>query len=175
MTLRLLPLVALVALLPFISAPRATAQASELQPRFGGGFEGVLFIGNPRVVRDGLGLGLRGRASFPINADFSMAADAGIIGFVLSGREGALWVFNPQVSGILTFPALGQARYLLGGIGYFAALGDAPAEGGPAVHGGMGWVIPLRESSLYVEINPSLVIGQQRAAIAIPARVGVIF
>lgn len=166
---------ALVCLLPLLAAPPAQAQQGDLQPRFGGGFEGTLFLGNPRVVRDGLGIGVRGRASFPINADFSLAADAGFIGFVLGGREGALYVFNPQVSGIVTFPALGQARYLIGGLGYFANLGDADAEGGPAIHGGMGWVTPLRESSLYVEANPSLVIGRQRVALALPVRVGVIF
>jgi len=172
---RILQLVALACLLPLLAPSTATAQEAPLQPRFGGGFEGVLFLGNPRVVRDGLGIGIRGRASFPVNADFSFAADAAFIGFVLGGREGALYVFNPQVSGIVTFPALGQARYLIGGMGYFAALGDAPGQGGPAIHGGMGWIIPLHESSLYFEINPSLVIGRQRAALALPARIGVIF
>lgn len=172
---RLLPILALACILPLLAPPDAQAQRGDLEPRFGGGFDAVLFLGNPRVVRDGLGIGVRGRVSFPVNADFSLAADAGFIGFILSGRDGALYVFNPQVSGILTFPALGQARYLIGGLGWYAPLGDAPAQGGPALHGGMGWVVPLRESSLFFEINPSLVIGQSRTAIALPVRVGVIF
>lgn len=173
---RLLTALALACLLPLLApAPTATAQQAELQPRFGGGFDAVLFVGNPRVIRDGLGLGVRGRVSFPINADFSLAADAGFYGFILSGRDDALYIFNPQVGGILTFPALGPARYLIGGLGWFAPLGSVQAEGGPAIHGGMGWVIPLRESSLYVEANPSLVIGRARTALALPVRVGVIF
>lgn len=172
---RSLTLFALLGILPLLGPPAAQAQAPELEPRFGGGFEAVLFLGNPRVVRDGLGLGFRGRVSFPINADFSVAADAGLIGFILAGREDALWVFNPQVSGILTFPALGPARYLIGGLGWYAPLGGGEAEGGPAIHGGMGWVVPLRETSLYVEVNPSLVVGRARAALALPVRAGVIF
>jgi hypothetical protein len=173
---RLFIAIAFACLLPLLApAPAAVAQQAELQPRFGGGFDAILFVGNPRVVRDGLGLGVRGRVSFPINADFSLAADAGFYGFVLGGRDDALYVFNPQVAGIVTFPALGQARYLLGGLGWYAPLGSVPAEGGPAIHGGMGWVIPLRETSLYVEANPALVIGRARTALALPVRIGVIF
>jgi hypothetical protein len=168
----------LIVLLPLglLGAARSTqAQQADLQPRFGGGFDGILFIGNPSVVRDGLGLGIRGRVSFPVNADFSVAVDAGFSGFILGGRADAIYVFNPQVAGIVTFPALGQARYLLGGVGWYAPLGSPRATGGPALHGGVGWVLPLRESSVYFEINPALVVGRERTALAIPARVGVIF
>jgi len=172
---RSLALIALLALLPLLLAPPAAAQAPDLQPRFGAGFEGALSLGGSDVVRNGLGIGIRGRVSFPINADFSLGADAGFIGFILGGRDDAGWVFHPQVSGILTFPALGQARYLIGGLGWYAPLGTGAAQGGPTIHGGMGWVVPLRESSLFVEFNPSLVIGRERSALVLPARVGVIF
>lgn len=172
---RLTAALALAAMLLLLAPPKAQAQAPDLDPRFGGGFEALLFLGNPRVVRDGLGIGLRGRVSFPLNADFSLATDVGFIGFILAGREDALWVFHPQVSGILNVPVLGPGRYLLGGLGWYAPLGRVDAEGGPALHGGMGWVVPLHETSLFIEINPSLVIGRDRAALAIPLRAGVIF
>lgn len=171
---RVLPL--LVVLLALLSvSPDAHAQGADLQPRFGGGFDGMLFLGSPSLVQNGLGIGVRGRASFPINADFSVAADAGFVGFLLGGREDATYVFNPQVSGIVTFPALGQARYLLGGLGWYAPLGSSRATGGPALQAGMGWVTPLQETALYFEVNPALVIGESSIAIVVPARVGVIF
>lgn len=172
---RSLALCAALLFLAVLAVPEAPAQQAELQPRFGGGFEAGLFVGGSEVVRNGLGIGIRGRVSFPINADLSLAADAGFIGFILGGRDDAAWMFHPQVSAIVTFPALGPARYLIGGLGWFAPLGSGVAEGGPAIHGGMGWVVPLRESSLYIEANPSLVIGSARTALALPVRVGVIF
>lgn len=159
-----------------VLAPHARAQ-SDLQPRYGAGFEAGIFLGNERVVRDGFGLGIRARASFPVNADLSVSADAGVIGFVLSGRDGALYLFNPQVGGILTFPALGPSRYLIAGLGWQIPFSDAQAlaQGGPTIHGGMGWVVPLRESSLYIEFNPALVIGESKTSLSIPVRIGVIF
>lgn len=170
---RLLFLAAL--LLPFAATPPASAQAAEFQPRFGGGFDGVLTLGGGDVVQNGIGLGVRGRTSFPVNADFSLAVDAGFAGFILGGRTDASYLFNPQVSGILTFPGIAQAQYLIGGMGWYAPIGSPGATGGPALHGGLGWVRPLNETSLYFELNPALIIGENRSALVIPARVGVIF
>ncbi len=161
------------ALLAF--AHPAAAQQSTLDPKFGVGFDGVISFGNDDLINGLIGLGLRGRVSFPVNADLSFAADAGFVGFVLGGRDDATYVFNPQVSAILTFPALGEARYLLGGLGFYAPLGGSGDTGGPALHLGMGWVVPLRETALYVEVDPSLVVGESQAALVVPVRVGVIF
>jgi hypothetical protein len=166
---------ALLALVLLLAVAPARAQAPELQPRFGGGFDGVIVLGGSSLLNDGVGVGVRGRVSFPINADLSVAADAGLAGFILGGRDDASYLFNPQVGAIVTLPALGRARYLLGGLGWYAPLGGGRASGGPALHGGLGWVVPLQESSLYVEVNPALIIGQSSTALAIPARIGVIF
>ncbi|MEP0548034.1 MAG: hypothetical protein ABJF88_13955 [Rhodothermales bacterium] len=163
-------------LLACLFASSATAQRGGLNPRFGAGFDALLSLASGDVLDDGFGLGVRGRASFPINADFSVAVGAGFAGFLLGGRDDANYLFNPQVSGIVTLPRSPQwARYLIGGFGGYFPLGDSNAEGGPALHLGLGWVRPLNESSLYVEIDPALVIGESRTALIVPARVGVIF
>lgn len=166
-------LLALLALLA--AAAPARAQSGAFDPRFGVGFDGLLSIGSGAVLDDGLGLGVRGRASFPLNADFSLGLDVGFAGFVLGGREGATYLFNPQISGILTLPRLEWAKYVIGGFGGFFPMGDARAEGGPSIHLGLGWALPLQETSFYFEIDPSLIIGANRSAIVVPARVGVIF
>jgi len=170
MPLRLLLASALALLVAF----PAQAQRPELQPRFGGGFDGVLSVSPGSLLQSGIGIGVRGRVSFPVNADLSVAADAGLAGFFLSGRDGATYLFNPQISGIVTMPALGRSQYVLGGLSWYAPLG-AGGTGGPAIHGGLGWVTPLQESALYFEVNPALVIGQEAVGLVVPARVGVIF
>jgi hypothetical protein len=82
MTYRLrLTLVATVLLTLLVLAPATFAQ--ELEPRFGMGVNGVI------STLDGLGFGFRGRASAPINADFSLAVDIGFTGFILGGRDRA--------------------------------------------------------------------------------------
>ena len=167
--------VSLVLLACLFAAP-ASAQQGGLNPRFGAGFDALLSLASGDVLDDGFGLGIRGRASFPINADFSVAVGAGFAGFLLGGRDDANYLFNPQVSGIVTLPrSPNWARYLIGGFGGYFPLGDSQAEGGPALHLGLGWVRPLQETSLYVEIDPALVIGESRTALIVPARVGVIF
>ena len=157
-------------------ASSASAQRGGLNPRFGAGFDALLAVAGGDVLDDGFGIGIRGRASFPINSDFSVGVGAGLAGFLLGGRDDANYLFNPQVSGILTLPRSPQwARYLIGGFGGYFPLGDSQAEGGPALHLGLGWVRPLQETSLYFEIDPALVIGETRTALIVPARVGVIF
>jgi hypothetical protein len=154
-----------------VMAQRRPAQA-ELNPRFGLGFEALFVPPGQGEVQSGLGLGIRGRASLPVNADLSFAADFGFAGFLFSGRDDASYAVNPQASAILTIPRLGRTRYLMAGMGgYFPSTGG----GGPTIHGGVGWVTPLTETSLFVEVNPALVIGRTRTSVVIPVRVGVIF
>lgn len=159
--------------------PGAEAQR-HLQPRFGVGFEALLTPPGQEIVPEGLGLGIRARVALPVNADLSIALDTGLAGFVLGGQDDASYVANPQLSIILTLPRRGRsARYLLGGFGGFIPLGDRDAfgapDGGPALHLGAGWAFPLSETSLYVELDPSLVIGESEATVVVPARIGVIF
>jgi len=170
---RLLPLALLLAL----AAPGAAAQA--YQPRFGAGFDVMGGLPGQDVVPEGLGIGVRGRISVPVNRDVSLAGDLGFAGFVLGGRDDAGYVFNPQLSVILSFPRRETVRYLLGGFGGFIVSGDGDGftepEGGPAIHLGLGWAFPLNETSLFIELNPSLVVGSEEATVVLPLRAGVIF
>lgn len=167
----------LPALIALVLFP-ALASAQNLRPRFGAGFDAVVTPPGQDVVPEGFGIGLRARAAIPVNADLSFAAGLGVIGFVLSGQDEARYLLNPQISGILTLPRARWAGYFLGGFGGMIPLSNdviSPDEGGFTIHAGIGWALPLNETSLYVEIDPSLVIGENSTTVALPVRVGVIF
>lgn len=162
--------VVLLAALSQVSIRESVAQ--ELNPRFGFGANAML------SSADGFGVGLRGRASAPINADLSFGADLGLTAFVLGGRADADYIFDPQLSAIVSLPPTrSRLTYLLFGMGGYIPVSDndGNAEGGPTIHGGVGWVVALQETSLFYEINPALIIGQESVDIAVPFRIGVIF
>lgn len=146
------------------------AHAQLENSRFGLGFNSLLSADN------GFGMGFRGRLSTPINADLSFAVDAGITGFILGGRDDATWIIDPQASIIVTLPGVEKAPYLLTGIGgYLDPTDSGDALTGPTIHLGVGWVKPLRESVLFYELDPALIIGEDKVSAAIPFRIGVIF
>ena len=125
---------------------------------------------------EGVGLSFRGRASAPVNADLSFAIDLGLTGFVLEGRDEASYVFDPQVSAIITLPGIRTAPYLLAGVGAFVPIeSENTSNSGPVVHFGVGWVRALNETTLFYEINPELVIAKEQVEFAFPIRVGLIF
>jgi hypothetical protein len=172
---RLLPALGAFAL-ALLAGPLAAAQP--YTPRIGVGFE-ALVTPPGDILPEGLGVGVRARVSMPANRDLSVAGSAGLAGFVLGGRDDAQYVFNPQLSVILSFSRRESVRYLLGGVGGYLPFGDGDGfdepEGGPALHLGLGWAFPLNETSLFVEVNPALVVGAEKATVVLPARVGVIF
>ncbi len=160
-----------------VAAPRVgQAQSTTMAPpRFGAAFNGLVSLPD-----DGIGLGLRGRASIPLNADLSFALDLGATGFVLRGSRNATYVFEPQLSLIVNMPNSKFTTdrrfvYLIAGAGAYVPTGDSEAKGGPTIHGGVGWVVPLNETSVFYEIDPALVIAPDRVGLAIPFRVGLIF
>ncbi|HET6568846.1 MAG TPA: hypothetical protein VFG50_12840 [Rhodothermales bacterium] len=161
---------AAILFLTFLSPTHVLAQA---MPRFGLGFN---VLGS---TADGLGIGLTGRASAPLNADLSLGLDLGATGFVLGGRRDATWVFEPQASAIITLPPRGnRAMYYLAGLGAYLPLTsdpDADAKAGPTIHAGVGWVQTLRETTVFYEIDPALVIAENKVDLAFPFRVGIIF
>ena len=149
--------------------PDAAAQTS---PRFGVGFNTML------SSEDGFGIGFRGRAAAPVNLDLSIAIDIGFTGFMLNGRRNANYVFDPQLSAIVNLPPRDdQAMYVLFGFGGYVPIGDDTEgqQGGPTIHLGVGWVRALRETSLFYEVDPALIIGENSVDIAVPLRIGVIF
>ena len=151
----------------------ARSQAQDASPRFGVGLSALLsWTGEVNF-----GPGIRFRAATPVNQDLSLAADLGAAGFVLGGRDDASYVFNPQVSAIITLPQPGNtAPYLLFGFGTYLSSNDAPdLTEGPFMHAGYGWVQQLNETTLFFEINPGLIIGSESVGLMLPVRGGVIF
>ncbi len=157
------------ALLLLVSAPAAHAQ--QLTPRFGLAFQSILSF------QDGLAIGFHGRAAAPINADLSIAFDLGAAGFVLEGRRNATYVVTPQLTAILNLPSYrDNATYVGAGFGYYAPVNrDDNTNGGPTFHVAYGWILGLRETSLYVEVDPALIVAQEGVSLALPVRVGAIF
>lgn len=127
------------------------------------------------------GPGIRLRIAQPLNQDLSLAGDVGIAGFVLGGRDDASYVFNPQVSAIITLPEPGNtAPYLLFGLGLYLSSDDLDSDGeplteGPFIHAGYGLVQQLNETTLFFEVNPGLIIGRETIGLMLPVRAGVIF
>ena len=149
----------------------ATSSWAQLSnARFGIGFNTLL------SSEDGLGMGFRGRISSAVNADLSLALDLGMSGFILNGRDDATYVFDPQASLIVTMPGVERASYLIAGLGAYINTNDKPnALEGPTIHLGIGWVRALRESVLFYEIDPALIIGSSDGGVAIPFRTPIIF
>ena len=166
---------ALAGLLALLLAAPADAQRyGATPPRVGAGFDLVTALYPQDVVPDGPALGVRGRVALPVNADVSVAASLGLGAHVFGGGDDTRFVLNPQTSVIVTLPG-GQSsvRYVLGGFGGFLPLSGG--GGGPAIHGGIGWAIPLSETSFFAEVDPSLIIGDEAAVPVLAARAGVIF
>lgn len=148
-------------------------QENSLDPRFGLSFNTAL------STEDGLGVGLRLRGSAPVNADLSFAVDLGMTGFVFGGRDEATYLVDPQVSAIVSVPRgrPDQLTYFLGGLGAyipFEANADNP-EAAPTLHLGIGRVELLTDTSIFYEINPGLIIGEERVGLLLPIRAGIIF
>lgn len=173
---RLLSLVALAA--APVAAP-AVAQSAAITPRFGAAFNALA------VIPDGFGLGVRGRAAVPVNSDLSLALDVGVnaMGVLFGGRNSADWVVDPALSVVINLPngqvAGRRFSYLLAGVGgYFPTGTDANGnslKGGPTIHGGIGWVTPLNETSVFYEVDPALIIASDKTHIMLPVRIGLIF
>lgn len=150
-------------------APAARAQA---HTSIGVGFNTVL------STAQGLGLGFRFRGARALNDDVSIAAGMGLTGFVLGGRDDADYLFDPQVSLIVTLggPVPDRATYVLGGFGAYVPVGgDHQDRTGPTIHAGMGWVRGLYATRLFYELDPAIVIGESRVDLIFPFRLGVIF
>ncbi len=163
-----------VLLLVLVLAPSAVAQRyGTVEPRYGIGFDVMSAVFSQDVIPDGPSLGIRGRVALPVNADVSISGSLGVGAHLFEGANDARYVLNPQASVIVTLPSRGAARYVLGGFGGFVPLSGG--GGGPSLHLGYGWAIPLTETSLYAEIDPSLVIGEREAVPVLAVRTGVIF
>lgn len=161
----------LLALSLLLAASASHAQTAP--PRVGAGFEVTSAFLSQDLIPDGPALGVRGRVALPVNRDVSVAGDLGLGAHIFEGSSEARYVLNPQVSLIVTLPGDRSARYFLGGFGGFVPFNEG--SGGPSLHAGMGWAIPLSETSLFVEVDPSLIVGEDETTPVLAVRGGVIF
>lgn len=166
--------IARVILLAFLAALFALdAHSQDLGPRFGLGFNTMI------STEDGLGFGFRFRGSAPVNRDLSFAIDLGATGFILSGRDDATYLVDPQVSAIVTLPYGNdnQLTYFMGGIGaYLPFRGNGvSSDAAPTIHLGLGRVQSLTDTSIFYEVNPALVVGETSVDLLLPLRIGIIF
>lgn len=162
-------------LIAFLGAMGAftTAHGQDLNPRFGLGF-------NTSVsTADGVGIGMRLRGSAPVNRDLSFAIDLGMTGFIFEGRDEATYLVDPQISAIVSVPDDRPDRltYFMGGFGAYLPFdeNDNSRDAAPTLHFGIGRVHSLTETSIFYEVNPGLIIGQERVGLVLPIRAGVIF
>ena len=152
--------------------PSLTATSQKRSPRIGLGLNTMLTTGERLVA-----LGLNARVAFPYNADLSFAIDLGLTGFVLGGREDAAYYVNPQGSAIITiYPRNPRSPYVITGFGGHIPVGNAreSGEGGPTLHAGIGWVVGLVDTSLYIEIDPALLIAKDYVDLLLPIRLGIV-
>lgn len=169
-------LLALLLALLLVATAGETRAQQELNPRLGLGFNTVF------STSEGLGFGFTGRLSLPMNSDLSLAGSLTGTGYILGGRDEAVYVLQPQVSAIVTLTGTARsAPYVLVGLGGYLPIStpdgedaDDPADG-PVLHFGYGRVQLLRETSFYWEVNPGLVIQSTSVGLVVPLRVGVIF
>ncbi|PSQ74551.1 MAG: hypothetical protein BRD34_00305 [Bacteroidetes bacterium QH_6_64_77] len=148
----------------------APVQAQEQQSRFG---LGIQVLGS--TASNNLGPGLHFRASTPLNPDVSLAIGSGLTGFIFQGRDDAAFALDPKVSAIASFSTNNtQATYALGGVGAYVPFGDIDTESGPTFNLGIGRAWLLRESSVFFEFNPGLLVGEESTTLVVPLRVGII-
>jgi hypothetical protein len=168
---RLVPLVLIAFLCVMGTAPSAHGQ--DLNPRFGLGFNTSI------STEDGIGIGMRLRGSAPVNRDLSFAIDLGLTGFIFEGRDEATYLVDPQISAIVSVPDTRPDRltYFMGGFGAYLPFSEnrSNRDAAPTLHFGIGRVHSLTETSIFYEVNPGLIIGQERVGLLLPIRAGVIF
>ncbi len=149
-------------------------RAQERNPHMGFGLDVTMAPPDNPTIGSAVGLGFRGRVSYPVSYDVSLAVGAGINGGFQQGWSDAAVTLNPQASVIVTIPDEPWAPYFLAGFGGYVPLRSI-AQGGPSLHGGVGWARLLTDASIYLELNPQLVIGETSSSVVLPVRAGVIF
>lgn len=167
------PLLLAFALVALPASDAAAQRYYESPPRVGVGFDAISALLDQDVIPNGPSLGLRARVALPVNRDVSVAAGLGLGAHLFEGADEARFVLNPQASVIVTLPTRGSARYVFGGAGGLLPLGDG--GGGPTLHVGYGVAIPLTETSLFAEVNPQIVVGEDETVPVLAIRGGVIF
>jgi len=115
-------------------------------------------------------------AQLPITGGFSLVGGAGLSAFLLEGRTNGTYTFDPELTLKVTLPSRSKgATTVFGGAGYHIPFGPVIEGGGPTVHLGVGRIWTLRESTLFVDLVPTVVVHEQSIGVLMPLRAGVVF
>lgn len=127
-------------------------------------------------IQKTLGPGVQLDAQLPITGGLSIVGGGGFSAFLLNGRRSGTYTFDPQLTLKVTLPSRSKgATTIFGGGGYHVPFGTEARGNGPTAHLGVGRIWALRESTLFVELVPTLVIREEATSLLMPLRAGVVF
>ena len=134
---------------------------------------GIQMVGS--TAEGSVGPGPFVRGAFPITRDVSLGVGTAGTGYVLEGGDDASYVLDLEAAAIVTLPSPSKsANYLMGGGGVRVPF-RSDLDAGPAVHLGLGRLWALQESTLFVEVRPTLYVREAEADFVFPLRAGIIF
>jgi len=135
---------------------------------------GIQMVGSTAETSVGPGLFVRG--AIPLTRDVSVGLGTAGTGYVLEGGAEARYVLDLEATTIVTLPSPSKsANYLMGGGGLRIPFRSENLDVGPTVHLGLGRLWALQESTLFVELRPTLYVRETEADFVFPLRAGIIF
>jgi len=165
------PLVRVIGTLVLLVGMASAPALGQINPQVGGGIQ---MVGS--TAEGSVGPGLFVRGSFPLTRDVSLGVGTAGTGYVLEGGDDARYVLDLEAAAIVTLPSpTKSANYLMGGVGLRIPFRSENRDVGPTVHLGIGRLWSLRESTLFVEVRPTLYVRETEADFVFPLRAGIIF
>lgn len=107
---------------------------------------------------------------------YSIIAGTGFAAYVLEGRRSGTYTFDPTLTLQITRPSrsLVANTFFVGGGAHYS-FGDRGIGWAPSAHLGVGRLWALRESTLFVDLRPTVIIREQGVSLRMPLRAGVVF
>lgn len=120
--------------------------------------------------------GLHLDAQLPIAGGVALSAGGGFSAYLLKGRTKGTYTFHPEMALRVTLPSRSKgATTIFGGGGYHLPFGEDPTGADPTAHLGVGRIWALRESVLFVDLTPTLLIREESVSVLLPLRAGIVF
>lgn len=142
-----------------------------------GGFRGRVGLQvEGSTIEESLAPGIHLEAKMQVAGRYSIIVGTGGAAYVLEGRRSGTYTFDPTLTLQITRPSrsLGANTFSLGG-GYHYSSGNRGVGWTPSVHLGVGRIWTLRESTLFVDLRPAVLIREQSLSMRLPLRAGVVF
>lgn len=120
--------------------------------------------------------GLHLDAQLPVGGGVALSAGGGFSAYLLKGRTKGTYTFHPEGALRITLPSRSKgATTIFGGGGYHLPFGENPEGADPTAHLGVGRIWALRESVLFVDLAPTLLIREETVSVVMPLRAGIVF